>query len=217
MTKRRYAALLVILVLGGPRFIARAEAEFIYPFSKLINWTEESQRKNYEKYLISQHVAIKKAPVAYRDTAMRLANTENCIFLKKDEIVLGYGFIAEHLILLGITVNQNGDKKRIDIDKVEIFYDIDGRSIFLVSYQTRLTRFERFMAKLLGYEPDGKRKIISDGDLGEGYEFSPATRRLIQYLSGLPKKCFEGLEKKPDTPIELPFNEKLFKDLPRKN
>lgn len=130
-------------------------------------------------------------------------------------MLIGYGFTAIKLKFHGVAVHDGGDKKTIDVDAVEILYDMAGRNIFLASYRTRLSGFERFMARLFSHRSDEKRKIVLGTELGEGFVLSLLTRRFMAHLLELPKGCIAGQTQNENGAIELPFDKDPFDELSR--
>lgn len=193
-----------------------------YPFSDIINWGDDSrQRKDYEKYLRKGGVAFASIAIVYQDGKMKIADSEEFILVKKGNAVIGYGIILTNLKLSGYAVNKKkNDIREIVINKVEIFYDLSERHIFLVSYKTKgLSDFEMWMAKKMGHKPKAVRRDIdiNNLDLGEGYEFDEKSQALARFLLNFPKICKEFFDKNgfQDGKLTVPIGEEVIKGFSR--
>lgn len=191
-----------------------------YPFSDIINWgTDSRQRKDYEKYLKKGGVEFLPIDIEHQDEKMKLAESEKFILVKKGGAVIGYGIIFTDFKFSGYAVNKKkNDTREIALKKAEIFYDTQGRHIFMVSYRTKgLSGFEIWMAKRLGHRPEAFRRDIdiNNLDLGEGYEFDEKSQGLARFLLNFPKECKGVFDKNGvvDGKLAVPIDENVFNSL----
>ena len=163
-----------------------------YPFSYLVDWEEKASRQDYESLLKNAGITVKKIAMNPRPLAEPLAEREECLFLEKNGVLVGYGIAFENFYAPVVSENRaKGDVREITILKAEVLYDRDGRHIFLASYRFRLSPVEMFIAKwVMRQEPEAERKIFFiDRPLGQGYELAESSWKLVGLLLVLPKGC----------------------------
>ena len=163
-----------------------------FPFADFVDWEKKASRQDYESLLKKAGINVKKAAMNPRPLAGPLADREECLFLEKNGVLVGYGIAFENFYAPVVSENRaKGDVREITILKTEVLYDRDGRYIFLVSYRFRLSPVEMFIAKwVMRQEPEAERKIFFiNRPLGQGYELAESSRNLVGLLLALPKSC----------------------------
>ena len=187
----RKAAVLGVMLLF---FVTGSNAgEPGHPFADFVNWEKQSSRQKYEKSLEKAGITIRKTQMAPWLTAEPLAERQECLFLEKGGVIVGYGILFENFFKpASVQSKTTGDLRDITLHRVEALYDLSGRHIFLVSYRFRISDTDVFIAEwLLDKEPRAKRKIFYiDRPLNEEYELTESSLYLAKLLLAMPRKCF---------------------------
>lgn len=197
-----------------------------HPFPDVINWDDESQRKEFEKHLYLAGFSVRSLRVEHPHTDKRWAKSTEFLLWEKGGTLVGFGAVFHDLMLSGTAVGPEGDKVIFKLNRAEIIYDIAGRKIFLITYRTWMSRLHKILWFFLSedtkekyrkkYRMGAERSIFDWGDLGEGYTLDRRSREYAWFLLNAPvifKTVFdkEGLSSR--AVLLVPFDHELFDKL----
>lgn len=218
------AAYVITLVLLRSSQVFSSQPE--YPFSDVINWEDESQRKEFEKHLTLAGFSSRSLRVEHPPTDKRWAKSTEFLLWEKGRTLAGFGAVFQDLILPGTAVGPEGDEVTFKLNRAEILYDVSGRRIFLVTYRTEMSLIYKILWFFLPenkkkeyirkYKMEASRSIFTWGELGEGHQLNRRSEDYARFLLDAPaifKTIFDKEKPLPAAALQVPFDQELFRKL----
>ena len=186
------AVFFFLLVILRSNVGENSESSRREPFSDIINWDDETARKEYEKLLRGRGLVIRERPLVRLDTEP-LAAGEKCVYFLKNGARVGYGVVLTDIYSKGRGIGEY--TVDFELKVVEVLYDNSGQYVVLVTYHTLLPLWQRLLLysfpKFKKHKLDDTRKVIRGRELSEDVVLDGPSMWLLEEFIALPALCLK--------------------------